>query len=119
MEKLFGYARTSLVRTSETTGEHLRRITERDWRDGRDVGWFKVRSSRFSELRTPNFELRIAPFSHVSRFTRHGLWLLADFFSILLQRRRGFSRGKGFEQHLVGDLGETRAVRVKVGEHLR
>ena len=38
----------------------------RDWRDGRDGGGFEVRSLRFSELRTPNFELRIAPFSPVS-----------------------------------------------------
>jgi hypothetical protein len=30
----------------------------RDWRDGRG---FEVRSSRFSELRTPNVELRIVP----------------------------------------------------------
>jgi len=37
-----------------------------------------------------NFELRIAPFSHVSRFTRHSLWPLADFFSILLNRLRSF-----------------------------
>jgi hypothetical protein len=29
---------------------------ERDWRDGRR---FEVRSSRFQELRTQNFELRI------------------------------------------------------------
>jgi hypothetical protein len=28
--------------------------------------------------------VHVAPFSHVSRFTRHGLWLLAAFFSILL-----------------------------------
>jgi len=33
-------------------------------RDGRG---FEVRSSRFSERRTLNFELRIAPFSLVSR----------------------------------------------------
>jgi len=39
----------------------------------------KVRCSRFPELRTPNFELRIAPFSHVSRFTRHGLWRWRTF----------------------------------------
>jgi len=31
-----------------------------------------------------NFGLRIAPFSYISRFTRHGPWLLADFFTILL-----------------------------------
>ncbi len=54
--------------TSRTRGEHPRRIAARDWRDGRG---FDIRSSRFSELRTPNFELRIAP---VSRFPRHSLW---------------------------------------------
>jgi len=54
--------------TSRTRGEHPRRIAARDWRDGRG---FEVRSSRFSGLRTPNFELWIAP---VSRFTRHSLW---------------------------------------------
>ena len=59
-----------------------RRIAERDWRD---EGGFEVRSSRFSELRTPNFELRVAPFSHVSHFTRHSPWLLAGFFGILLE----------------------------------
>ena len=37
-------------------------------RDGRDGQW-----SRFSELRAANVELRIAPFSHGSHFTRHGL----------------------------------------------
>ena len=66
----------------------LRRIAERDKRVGRDEGEFEVRSSRFSELRTQNFELRIAPFSHVSRFARHGLWPLAEFFSILPVRGR-------------------------------
>ena len=43
---------------------------------------------------------------------------LADFFSILLQRRRGFSGGKRLERHLVGDLGETRAAHTKIGKHL-
>ena len=62
-------------------GEQFRRIAERDWRD---EGGFEVRSSRFSERRTPDFELWISPFAHVSRFTRHALWLPADFFSILL-----------------------------------
>jgi hypothetical protein len=33
-------------------------VGTRDWWDERG---FEVRSSRFSELRTPNFELRIAP----------------------------------------------------------
>ena len=37
-----------------------RRIIARDWRDGRD------------EVRIQS--VHVAPFSHVSRFTRHGLW---------------------------------------------
>ena len=37
------------------------RIAARDTRDWRDERRFEVRSSRFSELRTPNFGLRIAP----------------------------------------------------------
>ncbi len=36
----------------------------RDKRDGSDGRRFEVRSSRFSELRTWNFELRIAPVAH-------------------------------------------------------
>jgi hypothetical protein len=44
-----------------------------------------VRRPRFPELRTPNFELGIAHFSDVSRFSRHNLLVLADFFSILLR----------------------------------
>jgi hypothetical protein len=36
---------------------------------------------------TSNFELRIAPFSHISRVTRDVSWTLADFFSILLSDR--------------------------------
>src|SRR5713101_9894981 len=65
--------------TCGTTGEQFRRIAERDWRDGRDEGGFEVRSSRFSELRTPNFELRISPFSHVSHVTPHRLWRWRTF----------------------------------------
>src|SRR5713101_3266002 len=38
-----------------------RRIAERDWA-WRDERGFEVQSSRFSELRTPNYELRITPF---------------------------------------------------------
>ena len=48
----------------------------RNRRDGRG---FEVRSSRFSERRTPNFELWITPFSQVSRFARHGLWRWQTF----------------------------------------
>src|SRR6266849_4559460 len=51
------------ARSSGTTREHSHRIAVRDRRDG--LG-FEVGSSRCSELRTPNFELRIAPFLHVA-----------------------------------------------------
>jgi hypothetical protein len=47
----------------------------------------EARGFRNLEPRTPNFELRIAPFSHISRVTRHVSWTLADFFSILLSDR--------------------------------
>jgi hypothetical protein len=55
-----------------TIEEHFLRIAEQDRREERDGGEFEVRSSRLSELRTQNFELRIAPFSHFTHFTRHG-----------------------------------------------
>jgi hypothetical protein len=38
---------------------------ERDWREGWDGRRFEVRSSKFSELRTPNPELLVTPFSLV------------------------------------------------------
>jgi hypothetical protein len=40
-----------------------------------------------SSLLNPNVKLHVAPFPHVSRFTRHGLWPLADCFSKLLEQR--------------------------------
>ena len=40
---------------------------KREERDSRDERRFEVRSSRFSELRTTNFKLRLAPFSQISR----------------------------------------------------
>ena len=40
-------------------------------------------SSKFLELWTLNFELRIVPFSYVARFTRHGRWRWAAFLNIL------------------------------------
>jgi len=49
------------------------------------AGWARVRGQKFEVFRTSSPELWIAPFGHVSRFARHGLWLLADFFSILLK----------------------------------
>jgi hypothetical protein len=53
----------SMVRTCGTTGEHSRRIAERDRLDERD-GQDEVGIQ----------SVHVAPFSHVSRFTRHGLW---------------------------------------------
>ena len=54
-----------------------RRIAERDRRDERE-GRNEV------EIQS----VRVAPFSHVSHFTRHSPWLLADLFSILLEEER-------------------------------
>src|SRR6266852_1650403 len=57
-------------RNPATSAQHSRPLIE--WiaaRDRRDERGFEVRSSRFSEFRTPNIELRIAPFSQVSRVT--------------------------------------------------
>ena len=45
----------------------------------------RVRDQKFEDFRTSNPEIWIAPFAHVSRFTRHDMWLLAGFFSILLK----------------------------------
>ena len=56
-----------------------RRLAARDRQDERDGRGFEVRSSRFLELRTPNFELRIAL---VARFTATAV-APADFFSTL------------------------------------
>ncbi len=42
-------------------GEQIFARDTRDWRERRDGQGFEVRSSKFSELRTLNFELRIAP----------------------------------------------------------
>jgi hypothetical protein len=54
-----------MVRTCGTIEEQSRRIAEQDWRDGRDeVGIQSV---------------HVAPFVHVSRFTRHGLWRWQTF----------------------------------------
>jgi hypothetical protein len=49
--------------------------------------WRGVRGPKLGGFETSNFELRIAPFSHISRVTRHVSWTLADFFSILLSDR--------------------------------
>src|SRR4029077_21028831 len=40
----------------------------RDWRERRDGRRFEVRSSRFSELQTLNFEFRIAPVARLSNW---------------------------------------------------
>src|SRR4029077_17528314 len=49
---------------------------------------FEVRRSRFSEPRTLNFELWIAPFLHVSRFTHQGLWPLMPWTYLARSRSR-------------------------------
>ena len=54
-----------MVRTCGTIGEHSRRIAERDWLDERDEAGIQ--------------SVHVAPFSHVSRFTRHGLWRWRTF----------------------------------------
>jgi hypothetical protein len=64
-------------------------------RDGRDWRGFEVRSSRFSELRTTNFELLVAPFSHGSRVARHSRHEGIDRFSWSMYKgahRRGEQR---------------------------
>src|SRR6266850_2621927 len=61
------YARTSTVCLCGSTGKYSSRIPERDGPN---------------ELRAQSFH--VAPLSHISRFSRHGPWTLADFFSIRL-----------------------------------
>ena len=46
--------------------------------------------------------VRVAPFPHVSRFTRHSPWLLANFPSILLEIPTAFDRLE--QRHFVGIL---------------
>ena len=66
------------AQSSGTTGEYPRRIAARDWRERA-----RVQGPKFRVFGTSNHELRIAPFSHVSRFTRHSLWRWR-IFSIML-----------------------------------
>jgi hypothetical protein len=68
-----------------------RRIAEPGWLDKRD-GRNKV------EIQS----VRVAPLSHVSRFTRHIPWRLANFFSILLEIPTAFDRLE--QRHFVGIL---------------
>lgn len=70
------------LHTCGTTGEHTRKIAAQD---GRDERGFEVRSLKFSELRTANFELRIAPFSPVSRQRNYGGWHRILFLSRCLK----------------------------------
>ena len=44
----------------------------------------RVRGPKFQIFRASNPELRIAPFSHISRFPRYGLRPPVDLFIILL-----------------------------------
>jgi hypothetical protein len=57
---------------------------ERDGREVmRDTG-SEMRDTRYPESRISHPELRIAPFSYASRFTRHGLWLLASIYIYIM-----------------------------------
>jgi hypothetical protein len=67
-----------MVCTCDATGEHPRRIARA--RETGETG----KSSRSEIQGFLNFELRIAVFSHVSHFTRHGCGS-AEFLSILLR----------------------------------
>jgi len=99
MKKLFEYAGTSLVRTSVTAEEYRAGCSNRP-------------SSKAAASEEARRTLRYVELLSEARTK------LADCFSILLQRRRGFSGDKGSEQYLVRDLGETRTVHAKIGEHL-
>jgi len=52
--------------------ERFRNIAAQDWREGRAGRGFEV-------FGTSNPELQIAPFSHISRVTPHGLWRWRTF----------------------------------------
>jgi hypothetical protein len=54
IEMLVGCGKTIVARETGGKGETS------------ETRGFEVRSSRFSELRTPNFELRVAPFPQAS-----------------------------------------------------
>lgn len=93
------------------------RIPALDRRDERDGEGFGVRSSGFSELQTQNFELWIAPFSHLSRFTRHGLLANQEkpqqpSASIAQGHQQELSEGE--EQVGQGSLG----IRIPEGHHM-
>jgi hypothetical protein len=57
--------------------------------------------------------VRVAPFSHVSRFPRHSPWLLANFFSILLEIPTAFYRLE--QRHFVG-IFDIHADRNAIGD---
>jgi hypothetical protein len=66
---------------SQAGGVARARREERDSRDVRDEGGFEARNSMFSELRTPSFELRIAPFMPVSPVSlEQGIGCAAETF---------------------------------------
>jgi hypothetical protein len=94
------------LHTCGTTGEHTRRIAARD---GRDERGFEVKSLKFSELRTANFELRIAL---LARLASKKLWWLAPRlfiiplfetrlcgFRSLAWKRQGFRLKRDCQRH--------------------
>ena len=75
------------------TVEHPRWIAGRDWRDGRDERGIQ--------------SVHVAPFSHVSRSTRHGLEQITDQLNRLFRRASGMNkiRREIFEQAHPGLVG--------------
>ena|SRR2546427_2357961 len=84
--------------TSRTTGEHSRRIAERDRLDERD-GQDEVGIQ----------SVHVAPFSHVSRFTRHSLWRWRTF-SASCYSSQAFACGRVWSLLDYGTPGNGEAV---------
>jgi hypothetical protein len=79
-DRLAGYGKTILVQQN-VDGLHVwdkRRVPPQD-SHARLAGRARVRGPKFKVFRTSNPELPIAPFSHISGFTRHGLWRWRTF----------------------------------------
>jgi len=56
-----------MVRRGPTAREHSCWSADRDELEWRNGGAFELHGSKFSELRTPTFEILIALVSHISR----------------------------------------------------